>query len=318
MEQEHGKRPPKKTRSIEVRVSEEEREAFLERCQLEDQPASAVLREAMAQYARTGPAALHKRSRFMTFSIAASVLALSAALQSSPLELTPGQPYGLAEFELYDLNGNDVLTEREYRQAFSSQRVYSEAGAAPLRAQYHGMVIGSFYGGGYSGPLPHFEQSFDQISADCWNAIDREMSAGLAVRFHGMDSDGDRRVTAQEFSDAKLRQIHQLFEDLDRNADQRLTVEDLGRLSAPEVPGPAARQSRPAESAPETFRDARPDFLAICGPEFEALPSAGQSRAALAPPDPHTVFAQHYAPFDANGDGALVFAEFAESMNPTY
>lgn len=318
MGQEHGRQAPKKTRSIEVRVSEEEREAFLERCHLEEQPASAVLREAMAQYARTGRAAPHHRSRLMTFSIAASVLALSAALQSSPLDLTPGQPYGLAEFELYDLNGNDVLTEREYRQAFSSQRVYSEAGAAPLRASYHGMVIGSFYGVGYSGPLPHFERSYDQISSDCWNAIDREMSAGLAVRFHAMDANGDRRVSAQEFGNAKLRQIHQLFEGLDRNADQRLTVEDLGRLSAPEAPEPTARQSRPAVSAPETFRDARPDFLAICGPEFETLPSAGQPHAALAPPDPHTVFAQQYAPYDANGDGALIFAEFAESMNLNY
>lgn len=254
----------------------------------------------------------------MTFSIAASVLALSAALQSSLLELSSDQPYGLAEFELYDLNGNDVLTEREYRQAFNSQRVYSEAGATPLRAMYYGMVAGSFYGVGYSGPLPHFEQSYDQISADCWNAIDREVSAWLAVRFHDMDSDGDSRVSAQEFGDAKLRQIHRLFEGLDRNADQRLTVEDLGRLSAPEAPEPAARQSRPLASATETFRDAGPYFLAICGPEFEALPSTGQSRVALAPPDPHTVFAQYYAPYDADGDGALIFAEFAPSMNHSY
>lgn len=318
MGQETSRREPKKTRSIEVRVSEEEREAFLERCQREQQPASAVLREAMAQYARTGRAALHHRSRLMTYSIAASVLALSVALQSSPLDLTPDQPYGLAEFELYDLNGNDALTEREYRQAFSSHRVYSEAAGEPLRALHHGMVAGSFYGVGYSGPLPHFAQSYDQISADCWNAIDREVSAWLAVRFHAMDSDGDRRVSAQEFGDAKLRQIHQLFEGLDRNADQRLTVEDLGRLSAPEAPGPAPRQSRPAASAPETFRDARPDLLSVCGPEFENLPSAGQSRAPLASPDPHAVFAQQYAPFDVDGDGALIFAEFARSMDQDF
>ena len=69
--------PHKKTASIEVRVSEEEKDSFLTACRKAGRSASDIIREGMAQFARRSR---NRRSGLMFASASLATLVMAAAL----------------------------------------------------------------------------------------------------------------------------------------------------------------------------------------------------------------------------------------------
>ena len=323
--QDEDRRPVKRTRSVEVRVSDEEREAFLDRCREQDRSASEVLREAMAHFARSGRIAPSLRSRAMSFTIAASVLALSAALQSTTLDLEADQTLAHPLFDLYDLNADRRLTLPEYLRVFGSvRRLANDGGEGVLDAYYTGAVFGTFIRAGYRGRLNLLFDDQAPISESCWTALDRQMSVVMARGFAEYDADEDGVVTPEEFGAYQIASYQIQFESLDRNGDQTLTVADFelvhAEMEAARREAGAMADATPPERpvmAPGSFHDDTPEAVRICGPEIDAF-AAGQPAPpriergpARTPLTPQQDFEARVAQADADADGRISFGEFA-------
>jgi hypothetical protein len=323
-EQDNDQRPVKRTRSVEVRVSDEEREAFLERCREQDRSASEVLREAMAHFARSGRIAPSLRSRTMSFTIAASVLALSAAIQSTTLDLEADLSMTQSHYDIYDLNADQRLTLPEYLRAYGSvRRLANDGGDGVLDAHYSGMVFGTLIRAGYRGRASLFFDDGAQIDDACWTALDREMSVALARGFARYDADEDGVVTPQEFAEFQIAQNLRRFDGMDRNGDRVFSVTDIEilrdqiaerRRETADI-ADATPPDRPIMS-PGTFHDDTPEAIRICGPQIDAMARMRPAQpAAEARPEtprrtPQEEFNWAWADADENGDGQIDFSEF--------
>jgi hypothetical protein len=265
------RRPAKKSEAVEVRLSHADKQAFLAACERQDRTASGVLREAMAHFVRTGRAAPSRLSRIMPYSLAAASLAVLAAVQSADRLPGADRPYAIAQFDELDLNSDGRLTLPEYRRAQGSVRALADADrATSSRAvgERTGQVFGLFVGHDAGDPTILFSHP-DQISAECWEAVELEMAARHARFFDRIDADGDGVITPEEWGVFRLEMAHNSFAALDQTGDGAYTLEDA-RL---QVEGMEEfMQQEPERRAramdPASFNEDVPDAVRICAPEF--------------------------------------------------
>ncbi|TRO97128.1 hypothetical protein FKB34_00540 [Glycocaulis profundi] len=270
------RRPAKKSEAVEVRLSHADKQAFLAACERQDRTASGVLREAMAHFVRTGRAAPSRWSRIMPYSLAAASLALLAAVQSA--DRLPGgdRPYAIAEFDELDLNSDGRLTLPEYRRAQGSVRALADADGSSSQARRRGSVSGLFAAYGAVSPTVLFAQP-DQISADCWDAVELEMAAQDARHFNRIDADGDGVVTAEEWGAYQLNTARRGFDAMEQTGDGFLTLEDFRQRHAQMEEFMRAEPERIERVMdPETFNEDTPDAVRLCAPEFVRLAQSAQ------------------------------------------
>ena len=238
----------------------------------------------------------------MIYAIAASMLALSAAIQSTQTSSAAAKPFMYSEFTVLDTNQDDELTRREYVRSFGSVRELNMAKSPRLGGSLAGTVFGGFIREGFEGDPTLIFQYRDRISQSCWAALDREIASELTHQFNRYDLNQNGRVTSDEYGEANLTIVRFSYERLDRDGD--------GMLSEMEVrPSQGSGQETPTR---HTSNDSQtPEFVEICRPEIIAL-SGEQPTSVTRPPDQQSFLAD----LDLNADGVVDFSEHQRMFGP--
>lgn len=120
-------------------------------------------------------------------------------------------------------------------------------------------------------------------------------SEGPARMLANLDSDGDGRISADEFIDERVRQTERLFERLDNDGDGLLGADESARPERPGRDGRQARRERPPID---------PALAESCRPaDGDDTLAAGRGRRG----DRETLAANA----DSDGDGNLNLAELS-------
>lgn len=309
-------RPPKKTATIEFRVATEDKDAFLDACEAEGKPASGVLREAMAHFVRHRRIAPSRWSRLMPNSVIAASLALAFAVQSADRLPGADRPYAIAEFDYYDLNSDGRITLHEYLRASGTVRELAANSRTPRQAERTGRVFGLF--AAYNaGPAHMLFAHPDQVSDECWRAVEDQQLVAITRHFQRMDVDNDGVVTPEEFGQYRLEATRRAFNSAwDLTGDGLVTPTDL-ELRAQRFSASQTETSQREEQLldPDTFNEDTPDHVRVCAPEFvhlarmepQAMPA---SRDATPLTQPESLL-EH---LDLDGDGIITFEEYATVM----
>jgi hypothetical protein len=285
---------PKKSEALEIRVSHEDKQAFMEAVSRRGTTASDVIRKAMDVFVRNG----HVRRR--NIMITASLIAVSAA--ALVIQTNPGgeaQTYsGINEFAEMDADGNRSLTLEEYRAfrdtAYNNLSGANGAGAfgsaAGALLASHGDVVPAGFG-------RRARENPESIPESCWDALEDSWQAYISDHHQTMDANSDGQVSVLEYSERRTNRLRAQFEHMDRNGD--------GLLGPYEVMPSAEDEAAMPASTPRN----RPAHVAIC---FGAIPPEQrepmseayrtQSRTTL------------MAIWDLDADGAVSWAEFHASM----
>ncbi|MAC89928.1 hypothetical protein [Maricaulis sp.] len=323
------RRPSKKTGMLEVRVSPEEKAAFLEVCRAAGRSASSVIRDAMRAYANFGPMARRPRSTLMIASAFAGASLGAFLLMQITKGAEAGEPdrlYGMRTFNAYAVSGvyDHELTLDEYllrsatvRETFEQMQVdRAEQGMLPAHDRETlpgrmGAIFGLLFIPAGMDPQV-FEADLDRVTPDCWSAMDEVRNRALDYRFSGWDHDQDGTVTAREFSDSRLNQLRRSFAMQDADGDGVVSASDFEPALWEE------RDRRRPETSPS--RDVRPSFrlpetACVAEREWAAREesfSPGHFVRAVpndAPP-PFDSAAGQIAARDRDGDGVVSFAEY--------
>lgn len=328
------KRTSKKTEALEIRLSPEEKSAFLAACQRAGRTASAVLRDAMRAYAQFGPVARLPGSPVMIASafLGATAGAFLLVQMIQPAEAEPEERlYGMRTFNAYAVSGlydREMLWD-EYRERTGTLRdilhqlSVRDSGDLPyhdretLAGRSGEMFGGVFIPAGLDST--RFMAEPDRVSAGCWAVLEAHWLAQRRYQFSEWDGDDDGIVTAREFSQAQLTRHRLVFGMQDKDGDGFITRTDFepdvieawadARRVAMEAAAPAPSSRRPRLDPQQV--------AGACAAEREwAQPAPPRSRddflrepEAGAPP-PLNSAAGHVAAYDVDGNGRVSFAEF--------
>jgi len=226
------KRPSKKTEMLEVRISPEEKAAFLEACRKVGRSASAVIRDAMRAYANFGPMARLPGSPIMiTSAFAGAALGAFALIQITQItQIIDAEPqerlYGMQIFSRLDLNSDRNLTFEEFIEADRTAQylLLNPQDGNPLTPAGHGLVAGLLFGQGID--AMRFSNAPETISNTCWDGINSYYLENQNHRFNHWDKDQDNLVTAEEFSLVSLARVQFSFAMRDHNSDGVISSED--------------------------------------------------------------------------------------------
>lgn len=301
------KRPSKKTEMLEVRVSPEEKAAFLDACRNVGRSASEVIRDAMRAYSDFGPMTRLPRSGFMLVSafLGASAGAYALINFTGHPEDAPAAHAAIAqsEFRDFDRNRDNLLSLTEYRAGFPDFRPLVELGLGTTQDFERASAINHGFGGM---DVNFFAITIDpsNLSEACWQGAEERFLRRKEALFSNWDADGDEVVTLDEFSRHRFERLRESFNLHDVNADGSITLEDA-EIEFNE------RMSRPTDSGSSiTFEHPEPPFAAICREDVGGwtVTDFGQTRSVT--PTLELTW-RTYAGFDANRDGRVTLQEYA-------
>lgn len=296
-------RPSKKTEMLEVRVSPEEKAAFLDTCKNVGRSASEVIRDAMRAYSNFGPMARLPGSPLMLVSsfagAAAGVFVIMQIVGTDTGAQTP-RLIAHQDFQIHDYNNDHVLTRTEYRRSFGEFRaIFADgelrADGQPDQANSRrlGIAMGMVLVGRDINILPFITAS-DTISDGCWRAIDTAYVQQVDIRFGQRDLNNDGQVTLDEYGEFVTARNRSRFNDTDRNSDGVLTVEDL--VSQPRNATPARRDE--------------PGYIALCRADV-----GGRGSAQSGPMGTNVDLARsQIASWDLNGNLSVDFDEYVTAL----
>lgn len=222
-------RPSKKTEAIEIRLSPEEKSAFLDACQRAGRTASAVLRDAMRGYTQFGPMArlpgspIMIASAFAGASAGAFLLVSIIAPQSAAVD--PGAVH--PAFAAHDVNSDNVLTRDEYDYGRSDSLALMRGGEPEnhrLNPAFARVVGAAFVGHDIN--MPAIMMTPERVSNECWVAAAAWLDQQQQARFAHWDENGDGVVPFAEFSRVMIGDLRTRFEAADIDSDGQLTRND--------------------------------------------------------------------------------------------
>jgi hypothetical protein len=239
------KRPSKKTEMLEVRVSPEEKTAFLEACRKVGLSASGVIRDAMRAYANFGPMTRLPGSPIMIASAFAG--AALGAFFVSQVVFEPDTPQVLdvlsfSDFRDRDLNDDRVVSRQEFEQSHGQIRVMFEHSERDGGHKL-GAVVGYILVG-HDLDISRFFTEPEIVSEACWDGLETAYQLVIAERFSDRDLNGDGQIHYVEYSDYMMLEYRSIFELQDVDQNGVLTIEDLTSPSRP-VEGLAPDEPEP-------------------------------------------------------------------------
>ena len=286
----------KKSEALEIRVSHEEKQAFMDAVSTRGTTASTVLREAMDLFVRNG------RIRRRNIMITSTLIAVSAGalvLQGSPDGETQTLT-GIPEFTEMDTDGNRLVSIDEFRAHRGTARdALSGANGAGAFGSAAGVLLAR-----YSGSVPPrfgrmARETPGQIGADCWAAMNETWQQKTTADHSAMDADGDGYVSVAEFSDRATAQLRRVFNRLDRDASGSLDANEVIPVDEP-VAG---------ETDPAPARNL-PDHVTICFGEAPVYETPTISAEQI-----QRGSAAMMTFLDLDGDGAVSWQEYRTSMD---
>lgn len=294
----------KKSEALEIRVSHEEKQAFMSAVSKRGTTASQVIREAMDLFVRNG------RIRRRNVMISASILAVSLAAGFVSLsdEAQSETWSGLAEFNEIDTDNDRQVTPDEFA-AFYSTAYDNLSGANGAGA--FGRAIGALlarYGERVPADFGRTAQETpEQISQACWTALEDSWSTVISNTFASHDADENGWISFPEFSDRQTAGLRRAFRSQDHDDNGVLTYEELNPSSA----GIVGRDetSTGDEPVPPPARQT-PEHVSIC---FGAAAEA--ERELMSPEDGHRAAQALMAGWDLDQNGEVSWAEYRDWSN---
>ena len=280
----------KKSEMLEVRVSPDEKAAFLEACRSKGRSGSSVIRDAMRAYAQFGFMTRLPGSPLLIISsflgAAAGAFALGQMQPETQPALSPEAMLAHPIFTAMDSRTDGVLVWSEFAEYFGSARdglrLRDENGQLRPRSDQLRAARGvSALLGRHNWNISTFYNEPDTISEPCWTALEHAFQALLFSRFSEYDANADGYVTFREFAPVQLQAWQDNFdlEDLDGNGV--ITISDVMRNTDIDIGG-----TRPFIPPAE-----EPGYVMICRNDTGEHPNLGlleedrepmtESRAAL-------------------------------------
>ncbi len=253
-----GKRPPKKSDPLVVRMPHEDKQAFLEVCRKDGRTASDVVRDMIRGYVHR--ATMRERLRDIQperslamivkspkTRIAAGASAAAAALASVALLGAPSaaQYDYRTSFNLLDVNGDGVISMNEYAGAGSRSTISMEFGPplwdSSATAAWENGEATTFELEGSAAPRESrtvfnfmVDIGFGVADLDADGSVDfgefvRRHEQLLAEQFAYQDKDGDGRLSSAELIGQSEPQglPGLVFYVLDHNGDGAITLREF-------------------------------------------------------------------------------------------
>ena len=301
------KRPQKKTDMLEVRVSPEEKQAFLDACKQVGRSASSVIRDAMRAYANFGPMVRPIGSPIVIVSAfagaAAGVFALTGILsQDDAMSAEELAAYG--RFSDIDIHHDRYLTLEEYQAYFGDFRA-AVAGISPGNAArtrrdevVYGLGVGQLLAD-QNIDENAFVQQPDRIEPACWSAMEGAYQRFVLSHFNSRDLNNDGLVSFGEYARMQLDEWQAGFRSVDIDGDGVLTVTDVMMDENVNVNG-----SRPFVPPAE-----EPAHIALCRASAGAHPGLNNT------PQDRVPVSEEMAAFfltinDYDGNSEVTFSEW--------
>lgn len=223
------KRPPKKTESLEVRLSHGVKKAFMARARSRGRTASALVREFIDSYlADTDPRMENRRMlrKLTKPAMATSLVASAVALHLVAPTAASAAPDLKALFERLDRNHDGQLSAEEFvlrepEGILSAMQGVDLGNMMTLMIAHHSGVDHAVHG-----PLP--EETV------------KRMREGFAHQ----DRDGDGTVSFGEFESAHLGALRQVFDMMDSDGDGNLDAAEFERMMG-HLPSATAAHAKP-------------------------------------------------------------------------
>ena len=232
------KRPPKKDDTLEVRLPQETKQAFMERCKAEGSTASDTVRGFIEGHLAKPLSA--KEPAFYRPAASFAAIAAFAAVGIALFTPTPSRaaPDLKSMFQEMDTNKDGKVSETEFaaRRPMMARR----DGAGPGQAGFGGpppradvIFIAGPPPGAPMGPPPGPPPGMQPLS-------DKDREAFRAKMFGETDANKDGAVSFEEFVSHRRAQLEESFKTLDANKDGKVTqVEMTAALEAGPTPGAA-------------------------------------------------------------------------------
>lgn len=233
-------RSPKKTDTLEVRLSHAAKQAFMARARERGRTASAVLREFVDSYVAEAPATETKPmiTRYLKPAAATSIAASALALYALSPTAVAAAPDLRAVFEKLDRNQDGALSAEEFLARHGGDTVFvrhdsepaPEAGPAPAARPF--MI-----------PLkegahpPHLT-----------SGASPDASTALRGAFAAQDGDSNGAVSFGEFEAHHLAMFREGFRTLDVNDDGAIDRSEYG-AALRHLPGAPTAGAVPFEQA---------------------------------------------------------------------
>ncbi len=230
------KNTKKKSEMLEVRVSPDEKAAFLEACRNKGRSGSSVIRDAMRAYAQFGFMTRLPGSPFLIISsflgAAAGAFALGQMQPETQPALPPEAILAYPVFHEMDSRWDGVLVWSEYVEYFGSVRdrvqLRDENGQPRPRAdqiRYSRGVYSLMHGHNWNNGV--LSANPEAIGEDCWSALEHAFEALLFSRFSEYDANDDGYVTFQEYAPVQLQAWQAAFAREDIDGDGVVTASDV-------------------------------------------------------------------------------------------
>ncbi|WP_421788395.1 hypothetical protein [Hyphobacterium sp.] len=294
----------KKSEALEIRVSHEEKQAFMSAVSQRGTTASHVIREAMDLFVRDGR--IRRRNVMISGSLVAVALAAGFVAITDDAESETWA--GVAEFNEIDSDRDRHVTLDEFRayrgtayESLSGAKGAGAFGAAlgALVARYGDRAPSRF------GPTAH--ETPEQISPECWSALEDSWSRATSNEFSNLDANEDELISFQEFSDRQTAQLRGLFRYMDADGNGSLGFDELNPV------GPDSREAAAENDyGANTRQEARqlPAHVAICfGPSSEV------EQEPLSPEDGRRAAAALMTSWDFDQSGEVSWAEYRDWSN---
>ncbi|MCW5724291.1 MAG: EF-hand domain-containing protein [Maricaulaceae bacterium] len=310
------KRFSKKTETVEVRVTPEEKAAFMGACDRRGRSASSVLRNHMRRVSSWAAGAPLRRKAMIATALTAT--ALPAVLLLSPAGEPPEwQGFDAHIFAALDADGDGRLTLTEYQRVFRWPDDVHDA-AGNLYYGQHASSSGQIFGitARYA-PLSGAAQDIVVLPAGdpCRDEMTALVRNNITRWFRGMDANGDGYVSLEEFSRHRHALARWTFDQFDLDGDGVVTAEEFVAVGTGQArPRPEVRRPQPEGMAEDSFVEpARAEAPEACvafaqslGPDRRTTPLSQRTQQDLAA---RALSSFEY--LDRAGDGVISFREYA-------
>jgi len=192
------RRPPKKSESLEVRLSLGDKQALMRKAATEGRSASEIVRDSIASY----PA--HAEGRLQSWRRVAALLVVPSTVLAAA--------YSIA---------SPASADRDYRQAFQST-------LARLDKDHDGMIDRQEFAGQTFLVLTPNGAADGALNADIHRPPNPLISSSdLRGEFAAQDRNGDGRITLAEYVSYRHDLAHRQFGALDANSDGKVSLAEF-------------------------------------------------------------------------------------------